>query len=154
MDKLIDCDPTLINSNPVWKIDCVLLGWQSFLLKALKCLVQRVLLHAPRRGKWHVVVESPDYCPGLVVNSQTKVSFEQADHCDYKGELTVLQNRVHLSQQSVSDLLGTHICMPRLHSAAIAAIPCISTHIHLRAGGLFHFKKDHSAYNIKAEDYL
>jgi hypothetical protein len=35
MVKEIDFDPTLINSNPVWKTDCVFLRWQSFWLKAL-----------------------------------------------------------------------------------------------------------------------
>ncbi len=57
---------------------------------------------------------------------------------------------MHLSQQKFFDLLSTHICILLLHSADI---PRISTHNPLRAGGLFHFKKDHSAYSIKAEDY-
>ncbi len=41
--------------------------------------------------------ESPDRCVGLVGNYQIKVSFMQAD-CDDKGETSVLQNRMHLSQ--------------------------------------------------------
>ncbi len=57
---------------------------------------------------------------------------------------------MHLSQQKFLDLLGMHICMSHLHSAAI---PCISTHSPLRAGDLFHFKKESSAYSIEAEDY-
>jgi hypothetical protein len=51
----------------------------------------------------------------LVGNFQTKVLFEQADSDD-KAKSTVLQNRMYLSQQNISDLLGTHICMPRLPS--------------------------------------
>jgi hypothetical protein len=67
------------------------------------------------------------YCrwiPWPLCRAGTSRQFEQAD-CDEKGETTVLQNRMHLSQQKFFDLLCTHIYMPLLHSAAI---PCISTH--------------------------
>jgi hypothetical protein len=40
-------------------------------------------------------------------------------------EKSMLRNLMHLSQQKFFDLLGTHIDMALLYSAAI---PCISTH--------------------------
>jgi hypothetical protein len=84
---------------------------------------------------------------------------------------------MHLSQQKFFDLLGTYICMPRLYIHCNLGLelrpicnvgleprpiffryPIFLFHIHLshyplRAGGLFHFKKNHVAYNIAAEDY-
>jgi hypothetical protein len=64
----------------------------------------------------NIVVESwaPDRCAGLVGNYQAKVLFEQADS-EAKGEFTVLQNRMHLSEKKFFDLLGTHMCMPLLY---------------------------------------
>ena len=60
---------------------------------------------------WQIVVESPDCCAGLVGNYKTKALFEKVDSDD-NGETTVLQNRIHPSQQKFFDFLGTHISMP------------------------------------------
>ncbi len=119
----------------------------------------------------NIVVESgaPDRCAGLAGNYQAKVLFAQADS-ESKGETTVLQNRMHPSQKKFFDLLGTHICMPLLYyhyNVGLEPRPnffrfpillChmsfyLHCHYPLRAGGLFHFKKDHAGYSIKAEDY-
>ncbi len=85
----------------------------------------RVLFHAPLRGKGHIVVEFTDLCAGLVSNYQIKVLFEQEDCEDkrilttgqnFAEETTVLQNRMHLRQQKFFDPLCTHICILRLPS--------------------------------------
>jgi len=60
---------------------------------------------------WNFVVKYPDRCAGLVGNYKSKVLFEKADSDD-NGETTVLQNRMHPSQQKFFDFLGTHISMP------------------------------------------
>jgi hypothetical protein len=57
---------------------------------------------------WIIVVESADRCggcAGLAGNYQSKVLFEKGGK---PGETTVLQNRMHPSQQKFFDLLGTH----------------------------------------------
>jgi hypothetical protein len=135
----------------------------------------------------NIVVESvaPDRCAGLVGNYQAKVLFKQADS-DAKVESTVLQNRMHLSQQKFFDLLGMHICISFLyyHNSIIVTLlgwnsavfvtlgwnqalyffdfRFIIAHLILTllsvspsysTGGLFHFKKDHTAYSIAAKDY-
>jgi hypothetical protein len=65
----------------------------------------------------NIVVECgvPDRCAGQVGNYHAKLLFEQADS-DAKAETTVLQNRMHLSQQTLFDLLGSHIGIPLLPS--------------------------------------
>ena len=57
---------------------------------------------------WNLVVKSPDRCAGLEGNYKSKVLFEKADSDDI-GEITVLQNRMHPSQQKFFDFLGTRI---------------------------------------------
>jgi hypothetical protein len=47
---------------------------------------------------------------GLAGNFQSKVLFEKKES-EKLGETTVLQNRLHPSQQKIFDLLGTH-CPP------------------------------------------
>ena len=52
----------------------------------------------------------PDRCAGLVGNYKSKVLFEKAESDDIE-ETTVLQNRMHLSQQKFFDFLGKHISL-------------------------------------------
>ena len=59
---------------------------------------------------WIIVAESADRWAGLAGNFQSKVLFEKKES-EAKGETTVLQNRMHPSQQKLFDLLGTH-CPP------------------------------------------
>jgi hypothetical protein len=49
-----------------------------------------------------------DRCAGLAANYQAKVLFEQANSGD-NAETTVLQNRMHSSQQKFFNLLGAHL---------------------------------------------
>ena len=58
-----------------------------------------------------IIVESADRCAGLAGNFQSKVLFEKKES-EVKGETTVLQNRMHPSQQKLFDLLGTHSLAP------------------------------------------
>ena len=62
------------------------------------------------RGVLARCFESADRCPGLAGNFQSKVLFETKGS-EKLGETTVLQNRMHPSQQKIFDLLGTH-CPP------------------------------------------
>jgi hypothetical protein len=62
------------------------------------------------RGVLARCFESADRCPGLAGNFQSKVLFETKGS-EKLGETTVLQNRLHPSQQKIFDLLGTH-CPP------------------------------------------
>jgi hypothetical protein len=62
-----------------------------------------------------------DHCAGLVGNYQAKVLFEQADSED-NGETTVLQNRMHPSQQKFFDLLGTHISEFKMERAPLNSV--------------------------------
>jgi hypothetical protein len=62
------------------------------------------------RGLLARCVESADRCAGLAGNFQSKVLFEKKES-EVLGETTVLQNRMHPSQQKFFDLLGTH-CPP------------------------------------------
>ena len=55
---------------------------------------------------WHIVVESADHCAGLAGNFQSKVLFENKGS-EALGETTMLQTRMHPSQQKFIDLLGT-----------------------------------------------
>ena len=48
---------------------------------------------------------------GLAGNFQSKVLFEKKES-EKLGETTVLQNRLHPSQQKIFDLLGTHSPAP------------------------------------------
>jgi hypothetical protein len=59
---------------------------------------------------WIIVAESADRWAGRAGNFQSKVLFEKKES-EAKGETTVLQNRMHPSQQKLFDLLGTH-CPP------------------------------------------
>ena len=59
---------------------------------------------------WIIVVESADRWAGLAGYFQSKVLFEKKES-EALGETTVLQNRMHPSQQKLFDLLGTH-CPP------------------------------------------
>jgi len=59
------------------------------------------------RGVLARCFESADRCPGLAGNFQSKVLFETKGS-EKLGETTVLQNRLHPSQQKIFDLLGTH----------------------------------------------
>jgi hypothetical protein len=70
----------------------------------------------------NIVVESggPDRCAGLVGNYQAKVLFDRADS-DAKAETTVLQNRMHLSQQKFFDLLSMQ-CYAHLHATFILSL--------------------------------
>ena len=47
---------------------------------------------------WIIVVESADRCAGLAGNFQSKFLFEKKES-EALGETTVLQNRMHPSQQ-------------------------------------------------------
>jgi hypothetical protein len=81
--------------------------------------VMREMFEQPITGAlccfpWNFVVKYPDRCAGLVGNYKSKVLFEKAESDD-KGETTVLQNRMHPSQQKFFDFLGKHIS---LHSVA------------------------------------
>jgi len=62
------------------------------------------------RGVLARCFESADRCAGLAGNFQSKVLFEKKES-EALGETTVLQNRMHPSQQKLFDLLGTH-CPP------------------------------------------
>ena len=62
------------------------------------------------RGVLARCFESADRCAGLAGNFQSKVLFEKKES-EALGETTVLQNRLHPSQQKIFDLLGTH-CPP------------------------------------------
>ena len=62
------------------------------------------------RGVLARCFESADRCPGLAGNFQSMVLFEKKES-EALGETTVLQNRMHPSQQKLFDLLGTH-CPP------------------------------------------
>ncbi len=62
------------------------------------------------RGVLARCFESTDRCAGLAGNFQSKVLFEKKES-EALGETTVLQNRLHPSQQRIFDLLGTH-CPP------------------------------------------
>ena len=62
------------------------------------------------RGVLAWCFESADRCPGLAGNFQSKVLFEKKES-EKLGE-TVLQNRLHPSQQKIFDLLGTHSPAP------------------------------------------
>jgi hypothetical protein len=64
------------------------------------------------RGVLARCFESADRCAGLAGNFQSKVLFEKKES-EVLGETTVLQNRMHPSQQKIFDLLGTH-CPPQL----------------------------------------
>ena len=63
------------------------------------------------RGVLARCFESADRCPGLAGNFQSKVLFEKKES-EALGETTVLQNRLHPSQQKIFDLLGTHSPAP------------------------------------------
>ncbi len=63
------------------------------------------------RGVLARCFESADRCAGLAGNFQSKILFE-TKRSEKMGETTVLQNRLHPSQQKIFDLLGTH-CPPQ-----------------------------------------
>ena len=60
---------------------------------------------------WIIVAESADRWAGRAGNFQSKVLFEKKES-ETKGVTTVLQNRMHPSQQKLFDLLGTHSPAP------------------------------------------
>ena len=84
----------------------------------------------------------PDRCAGLAGNYKAKVLFEKANS-EEDAETTVLQNRMHPSQQKFFDFLGTHISMPII-TFVMSGWETALFVFEIR----FHYSKSHSDANI------